>query len=362
MMKLGKFLIRATLVLLSPALPAAAQNADPVAAADGAVLRIQATTSAGEEVKAKGVMRSRDGLSLEIVSDEPLALEPGEYPLRIGIETHNGSLYRPVARRIQVTSGGETLLGVVVEEPPSVTARFVENGKERGDGPYFENHVAAFQNGKQIFHFSAGKRIYVDEGEYSFHSTPNPENEDLTVRTSLAAGDHKVITFEMVHTVHAVLKMVAAGSGIDFRRNYELWRDGKPVKPVHWTHGAWATPGTYDLRLPDKLTPYVHRGIVLEAGRKNEIRVEVSAGYLKVIYQETDGMHMDDERITVARVDPDDPSVASRTVTRKKSGEVIPLTAGRYRVEGWSHLGNFEAIEVDVEVGENVEVVLRDQG
>lgn len=344
-----------TVLLLALVQPAASQTGQ------GALV-LRARTAAGDEIAAVGALRSEDGMAVRVASGGRQTLDAGRYALRVGVETRNDSLYRPVAKEVEVVAGEDTVVEVVVDEPPSVSARFLENGEERGDGPYFDGQVYVYQDGRQVFHFRWNERVYLDEGEYSFHSNPNPENEDLTVRESFAAGDHKVVTFEMVHTVHAIVKVVAEGYGLDFRESYELWQDGERVKPVHWVDGVWARPGVYELRLTDKLNRDVREQVVLEPRREHDFRIEIPAGTLTVVYQKADGSRAEDDRFALARVVPDDPEATRRTTMFFLSGQPIPLTPGRYRVEGWERLGTFEPVEVDVAAGEEVEVVLRDQG
>lgn len=78
-----------------------------------------------------------------------------------------------------------------------------------------------------------------------------------TVVTGSEAAPRKEIVFEMVKTVHVYVTMAASGSGIVFHQNYKFLQGGGKRYRVHQTNGARVLPGTYDLRLPDRLTPYV---------------------------------------------------------------------------------------------------------
>ncbi|MEE8523285.1 MAG: hypothetical protein V3T72_05080 [Thermoanaerobaculia bacterium] len=352
--------LAASLAKIKQIAAAAPEPAKPTG--KGAFL-IRPTNSGGERRRAAGTLRSAGGKAIAVTSNRRNDVDAGSYVLEVGVETRNGNIYRPVTKNIEVAGGRqETIVDVVVEDPPTLEAKFFENGKERTSGQYLSGQITAFQNGEEVFRFRRSQRIPLDEGTYEFRISANPENPDLSVTESFAAGDHKVITFEMVHTVHASIKMVAAGSGIDLRKNYELWQDGAKVKGVHWSNGVWAVPGTYDLRLPDKLTPYVHEGLVLKPEKEHKLRIEVPVGHLTVIYQKADGTRNKDERIWVARIDSDDPKVERRSRSFKRTGRQIPLTPGRYRVEGWDRMGTFDPVEIEIAVGEDKEVVLRDQG
>lgn len=316
-------------------------------------LGIVATNAAGEKMRVQGTATWEGGEPIEVSSNGRHPVPPGEVEVTVGVRTWNGNLYRPVTRTVTVAADGETRLEVVVPEPPSVRARFVEGGKEHRGA-----HVYGYQGDAQVLGFRPKDRAYVDPGAYEFRSNPNADNE-LSVAESFAEGDHKEIVFELVQTVRAVIKMVAAGSGIDFRTNYELWQDGEKKYGVHWSNGVQALPGTYDLRLPLRLTPYVHQGLVLSSEDKQEHRIEVPVGHVTFRYQNADGSPIKDERCFAERKDEDGRWVKDRISV---TGKPIPLTAGEYRVQGWSHLGDFDTVPFTVAVGEDKEIVLRDKG
>lgn len=353
-----------TLLLLAGTVLAPSVRAqDPPPVAGKGALLIRPTNSDGERRQVSGTLRAAGGRAIAVSSNRRNQVAAGSYLLEVGIETRNGNLYRPVTVNVELAGGlQETMIDVVVEDPPTVAAKFLESGKKRTAGQNFSGQITAFRDGAEAFSFRPSNRVPLDEGTYEFRVSPNPENRDLSVTESFSAGDHKVIVFEMVPTVRAWIKMVAAGSGIDFRQNYELWQDGAKVKDVHWSRGVWTAPGTYDLHLPDKLTPYVHRGLVLEPEKEHQLRIEVPVGTLKVTYQNADGTPNRNERVWIARLDADDPQTESSSRTLRGSGLQIPLTPGRYRVEGWEELGNFEPVEIEIAVGEDKEIVLRDRG
>ncbi len=316
-------------------------------------LTIKATNDAGERMRVQGVASWNGGGPVEVSSNGRHLLPPGEVEVTVGVRTWNGNLFKPVTRTVEVAADGETVLEVVVPEPPSVRARFVEAGEDHRGA-----HVYGYQGDAQVLGFRSKDRAYVDPGSYEFRSSPNADNE-LSVRESFAEGDHKEIVFELVQTVDAVIKMVAAGSGLDFRTNYELWQDGEKKYGVHWSNGVRALPGTYDLRLPLRLTPWVHEGLVLTTEEDQEHRIEVPVGHVTFRYQNADGSPMKDERVFAARKNEEGRWVKDKiSVTGKR----IPLTAGEYRVEGWDRRGDFETILFTVAVGEEKEIILRDQG
>ena len=272
--------------------------------------------------------------------------------MTVGVRTRNGSLYEPSTETVRVGERGETVLEVSVHEPPSVVARFVERGEEARGA-----NVTAFRDGDEAFTFRWFDRTYVEPGTYEFRAQPNQDN-DLSLRATIVAGEQRELVFEMVHTVVAIIKMVASGSGIDFRENYELWQNGELARKVHWNNGAKALPGTYDLHLTNPLTPYVHRGLVIGEDDRQEFRIEVPVGQVTVAYRKADGSPDRDERCWIARRE------GERWVGRKiqRTGRPIPLIPGEYRVEGWSRMGDYEVLPFEIEVGDVVELVLEDRG
>lgn len=290
---------------------------------------------------------------MNVSSNGRQLVPPGEVEVTVGVRTWNGNLYKPVAQTVTVAGEGETTLEVVVPEPPSVRARFVEGGAEHRGA-----HVYGYQGDEQVLGFRPMDRAYLDPGSYEFRSRPNDDNE-LAVTESFADGDHKEILFELAHTIHAMIKMVAAGSGEDFRTGYELWQDGEKKYGVHWFNGVRALPGTYDLRLPLRLTPHVHQGLVLTGEDEQEHRIEVPVGHVTFRYQNADGSAAKD-----ARCFPERKNEEGRWVKDKISGtgKRIPLTPGEYRVRGWSHVGDYDEVLFEMAVGEDKEIVLRDKG
>ena len=153
--------------------------------------------------------------------------------------------------------------------------------------------------------------------------------------------------------------MTAAGSGIPFGTNYELWQNGEKKYDVHRSNGARALPGTYDLRLPLRLTPHVHHGLVLTTEAEQEFVIEVPVGHVTITYQNADGSPGRDERVFLARMNEDGRWVRDSI---RRTSTLIPLVAGEYQLEGWSQLGDFDTLYFQIAVGEDKEVVLRARG
>lgn len=311
-----------------------------------AALLIDAVDPIGNRMWVEGVL-SRNGKEMvEVSSNRRNLVEAGEYKLLVGVRTKNGNLYKPVTKILTVAETGATRVKVEVVVPPTVKARFEAAGKaQRG------SLIHAFQDGKEIFKLRWIDEVYLDEGTYEFRAKPNAENE-LSVTESFADGDHKEIVFKMVHTVKVKFKMVASGSGIWFRENYELWQNGERKYKVHVHNGARVLPGTYNLHLPNRLTPYVKEGIVVTDKDEQQFEVTVPVGHVTVIYQKADGTRDQEDRCFIGRG-------PSRRGQYKMSGKKHPLTPGMYNVIGWRKKGQYEPVVFEIKEGEDKEVILR---
>ena len=317
------------------------------------VLDIIATNVAGERLRVFGTAVAEGQQPIEVGSNGHNKVPPGDYQVTVGVRTRNGNLYQPVSQSVTVADLGDTDATFVVPEPPSVRTRFVELGEK-----VHVSYVTAYQNGEEVFGFRAKDRTYLDPGSYEFRAVANKDNE-LSMTESFADGDHKEVVFELTHTVHAKITMVAEGSGIEFVSNFELWQSGEKRYAVHRHNGVQALPGTYELRLPLRLTPYVHPGLVLTAEPEQEFRIEVPVGHVTFTYLQADGSPLGrDERCFLSRRE------GEKWVNDKlvRTSNRIPLVAGEYRLEGWSHLGSYDEIFFDVTAGDEKEFSLRDSG
>lgn len=331
-----------------------AGDPEQVAPPEWRVLTIVATNEAGESLRVQGTAQPAGSDELINLSSNGRRLVPaGEVEVTLGVRTWNGTLYRPVTKTVTVAAQGETKLEVVVPEPPSVQARFLEGGADHGGA-----FVKGFQGDDEVLGFRPMDRAYIDPGTYEFRTKPNADNE-LKVTETFNEGDHKEIVFNLVQTVQAHIKMVAAGSGIEFSTNYELWQGDEKKYTVHQVNGVRALPGIYDLKLPLRLTPYLHKGLEITPENGQEYRIEVPVGHVTIQYHNTDGSPMKDARCFLTRKNENGQWLRDRVST---TGHPIPLVPGTYRLEGWDRLGNFDELIFEMTVGEEKELVLRDQG
>lgn len=322
-------------------------QAEPMVRPTGTALVLKGLTPDGNPIKIRGTLTQDGAEPITVKSHARNQVEAGEYSLTAGVLTVNGTLYKPITKKVSMAEAGVTTVEVRIAVPPSVKAHFVDSGKEKRG-----SQITAYEGGEEVFDFRWIDRVYVNEGTYEFRANPNTEN-DLSVTESFAAGEHKDIVFELAHTVVVTLKFLASGSGIWLRQNLELVQGDKVFK-VHVHNGARVLPGTYDLRLPNKLTPYLHQGVVITDEDKQHYDITIPMGHVTVIYQKADGTRDKDDRAFMGRG-----ADGRRVSPVKRSGKKYPLTPGTYNVTGWSHKGDYDKVVFTIAVGEDKEVVLR---
>lgn len=307
---------------------------------------LQGVDATGNPIRVSGMLSRAGAPPLKINSNARYQVEAGEHNLVAGVLTANGNLYQPVRKTVQVAATGKTVAKVEVAVPPRVKAKFVDKDQVQSG-----SQVTAFQNGKEVFKFRAKDEVFLDEGTYEFRARPNPANE-LSVTESFAAGDRKEIVFAMAHTVKVTVKMIASGSGILFRENYELWQNGQKKYLVHQSNGALVLPGTYDVHLPNALTPYTRTGITITDQNVQHFDVTVPVGHVTFAYQKTDGSPDKPDRCFVS-------SASGSQRLFRQSGQKLPLTPGQYRVEGWTQKGRYDPLAFEIKEGDDKTVTLR---
>lgn len=308
--------------------------------------RLQGVDAAGNWLKVSGLLSRAGAPPLKITSNARYQVEAGDYNLVAGVLTANGNLYQPVKKTVPVAAAGETTTKVEVAVPPRVRAKFVDRDQVQSG-----SQVTAFQNGKEVFKFRASDEVFLDEGTYEFRARPNAANE-LSVTESFAPGDRKEIVFGMAHTVKVTVKMVASGSGIPFRENYELWQNGQKKYQVHQRNGALVAPGIYDVRLPNDLTPYIKAGITITDQNQQHFDITVPVGHVTFVYLKADGTPDKDDRCFVS-------SASRNQKLFRQSGQKLPLTPGQYSVDGWTHKGRYDPISFEIKEGDDKVVNLR---
>ncbi|MDX2250262.1 MAG: hypothetical protein SF052_26000 [Bacteroidia bacterium] len=304
-------------------------------------------TSEGKELTIKGILRQTGRENIVIKSYHRNPVPAGKYKLEVGVETRNGSLYKPVLAEVTIPEKQDKTLSFTIEEPPLIWANFRDGAlKEKGALIY------AWQNNREVFSFRPQDTVYVEAGTYEFRTQPNPENK-LSLTATLLPDEKRELLFALTHTVKVVITIVAAESGLLFRNNYELWQNGEKKYDVHRANGALVIPGVYDVHLPLALTPYAEKNVEINATDAiQNIKVEVPCGHVTVIYQKPDGSRDKDDRCWISLPD-------GKAQTFHNSGEKYALTPGKYRLTGWAQKGNYAPVNFEIKVGETKEVILR---
>ena len=86
-----------------------------------------------------------------------------------------------------------------------------------------------------------------------------------------------------------------------------------------------------------------------------DFKIEVPVGHVTVRYLKADGSPQKDERCWISRFE-GPKSVGGKL---KQSGWEVPLRPGKYELKGWNRLGDFDLLRVEIELGDDKEVVLR---
>lgn len=301
-----------------------------------------AVDARGHDRVAKGTLSRASGPPVAIRTHARNHAEPGEYGLKAGIATLDGELYRPVGRKVRVDASGGANVSIEVEVPPSVKPRFTSAGKELPP----VGLVEVYRNGAKFAQFRAMDEAFLPEGTYELR-TQSAAGASVVAAT-LKTGDRLEPVFDFALTVHVTADMKAAGSGLAFPGNFELWQAGEKKYFVHRANGARVAPGRYSARLVNDLTPWTQE-IVVTTEENQRFDLTVPAGHLVVRYRKSDGSVDKDKRFFLGS----GPTVRGRV---KQSGEKIALTPGTYNVAGWD--GVYDLVVLELKSGETREIVL----
>lgn len=299
----------------------------------------------GASVPVEGWLRQAGSKDMKVSSRRWFRPAPGTYQLEIGVPTENGTLFQPVTHEVTVEENGDTRFTATVATPPTLRAVFLQHGNKT-----YGSLITAYQDGKKAFSFRPKDQVYVEPGTYEFRAQPNQDNK-LKLTQTIGPGDALVLSFELKHTVKVHLRMVAQGSGMQFRENYELWQDGSMRYRVHMNNGARVLPGTYAVHLPSKVSPYVHQSLVIDETAVQEHQIEVPCGHVDFAYTNSTGQPVKDKRVFLYNLD----SKGSKTL---RSGQTYPLVPGRYKVLGWPKK-HYEPIIFEVQLEQSQTLTLK---
>ncbi len=311
----------------------------------GYALKITAIDDQGRKYKASGKL-FKDGTEIgKVASYRRNELEEaGSYEIEIGPVLEDGSLFKPVRQAVEINKKGDTKIEVMVETPAFVRAKFIEDGE-----PHRGSFVRVYQNNKQVFGFRPKQEALARSGTYEFRATPNKDNP-ISVTQTLSEGELAIVEFDLATTVkfHIVYKLP---DGETVKRNSELWRDGKKVYGVHSRNGVLAKPGTYLLKSDSRESPLEPSEITIPATDGTILEVPLNVGFLHISYPESEHYTSKPNRAKITALD-------RKSGPRSNISKPIPVTPGRYKIEGWTAAGYFDPQEVVVEQDKTTSVVL----
>jgi hypothetical protein len=307
----------------------------------------------GRYVPVQGTIH-REGMKPgRIASNNRYVFDGGNYSITVGVPTVNGEIYMPVTQAIEVKSSGSTVIRVMLQRPPSIRTRFVENGEVmRGVLAY------AYQDGKEVFRLRPSEDYFVMPGSYRFAAKVNKDNE-LEVIETLALGDDKDIVFNAVKTVHTTFKVYASGQDKVLRQHQELWQDGELKYKLHYNNGAVIRPGIYTLRSQAVLTSYTIENVEVPAVERQTLEYTVPFGSAKIEYKFTSPPERKGRRCWIYPVDEQGKHAKRSSKAKKCDGSEITLARGRYYVHIWKYLGEFEETYFDVITGQTAVVSIQ---
>ena len=317
----------------------------------GKEFRLVATGPDGNAVSASGYLTAVDGENTPVSTDARFVIDAGDYELTVGVLTRNGSIYKPVTQNVTVKQTGTTRADVVVPIPPRVSVKFkVGDQVKPGSGT-----VSAYRNDQKLFEFRAIDEVFIEEGAYEFRVQPDAFN-NLSRNETFAAGDRKVLEFDMIRSVRVKISFLASGTRVRYQRsNPELWQAGEKKFTVNRNSGSWVLPGIYDVVLPNLLTGYRVNNVTISDEASQTLEFVVQSGLTTFVYQNQDGTRAKDKRLFVSRSD------NAKSSTYMTSGTKVNLPVGQYRAAGFRPPDGSQYPTVEFSVNEGVDqtVIIR---
>lgn len=309
-------------------------------------LHIVATDTTGQSLTVKGTIW-REGASVSDASSgirNVLEDGKGTYSIEVGAWLQDETIYNTVRLENIDISDFETTIDVIVPAPARVKAKFVEEGQ-----PHRGAQVNAFQNDIAAFGFRRQDTALVRPGTYMFTSQPNQDNP-MQLTAALAAGTETELLFDLSKTVDFNIQFELPNGDI-IRRNSALWHDGALIYKVHAHNGGSAKPGIYELHADDRGAPLIPVLITIESIEDQLIIVPLPVGFLHVTYQDSPHYIKTPDRAAINAVD-------FKGNPAGKIDQDLPVTPGKYKIEGFTAAGYFDPIIANVELGKVTTVTL----
>ena len=276
-------------------------------------------------------------------------LPPGDYIMRGGVRTLDGSIYAPLERRITVLENG--LTEAVIENaprPPEVTARFSMDGATIRD-----TVVTVYRSGTRIGSFHGDQAAFLSEGTFEFRTTPSGTSQDLSVTEVFAIDDAKEISFEAATEVKLVvhLNMVATATRLLSKPALQLFQNGELVTTINSHSGGLVFPGRYRIQADDRVNAY-ETEIEVTSEPEQVIEIDLPSASVTVFYKDVNGRKEKPKRVFVY------PESKRRGVTRTSDTQ-FDLLPGTYILEGHPKKAEYPKTTIEVVTGDELTVTLQ---
>lgn len=296
-----------------------------------------------------GVLEPKEGGdAIDVATHSRYVLPIGEYRLSAGILTKDGKPYRPVTMDVTILPYAKNRPVATSPLPPRVSARFLLDDTEVP----IQASIEAHQNGDKLWEFKRGEEVFAAPGAYEFRSSPDRANQDLQVEATIEHGKDQVLSFQLQKSVKVRMRFLAAESGIRYRANGALFRDGEEIWNLHSNNFFTVTPGSYEVRFETALSRF-SAPIEITSEPKQDIEIEVPSGHLTVHYFDHLGNRETPKRVRIRPVDR-----KGRGIMRR-SDEKIALTPGTYEIIGWPAKNGYAPQSIEIKAGDDFTLELR---
>lgn len=323
------------------------EPAEPVAEPQ---LTLTVTTADGVRQKGKATFTPvAGGAPIEVETFSIHRLPPGDYVMKGGVVTLDGSVYAPVEQRVTVRDNGLTEVSIdKAPRPPEVSARFSMDGAAIRD-----TVVDVHQDGRRIGSFHGDTTAFLPEGTFEFRSTPAGTSQKLSVTEVFAAGDAKEIGFDAATEVKLVvrLNMAATGDRLLSKPTLQLFRNGDLVKGINAHSGGLVFPGRYLVRADDGVNAH-EAEIDVTSAPEQAVEIDLPSAAVTVTYVDADGRPEKPKRVFVYRE-------GGRRGVTKTSDTPFALLPGTYLIDGHPKKAGYPRTTITVGADEKLTVTLR---
>lgn len=325
---------------------------DPDPAPEASKPQLTLTVATDDGVRQKGLatftpLAGGDAFEVETFSIH--YLPPGDYIIKGGVKTLDGSVYAPVERRITVVENGRTEAAIEnAPRPPEVSARFSMDG-----AAIRETVVTVYREGEKLGSFHGDEGAFLQEGTFEFRTTPSGTSQDLSLMEVFAAGDAKELSFEAATEVKLIvrLNMLATSDRLISKPTLQLFQDGDLIKGINSRSGGLVFPGRCQIQADDSVN-YYETEIDVTSEPDQVIDIDLPSAAVTVFYRDVNGQQEKSKRVFVY------PESGRRGVTRT-SDTKFGLLPGTYILEGHPKKAEYPRTTIDVAAGDDLTITLQ---